>query len=161
MLSDETACTVAIIILITKIYRFVSLYPPSWAHLFGPSLFGLVIQQNFSTLFSSHSRAIKPLMKLNETVNYTLSYCNRFLSLPKRVTFVYRLVLLHNYTETTDWISTQLGWRMCFGPEQTPLTYGAGLGLDLDKGMEPVHFLEHCGIAYFSNFPGNNAWILI
>lgn len=95
-------------------------------------------------------------MKWDETVNYTLSYCNRFLPLPKRVTFVYQLVLLHSYTETTGFPHNVDG-----GPKQTPLTHCAGLGLALDKWTDPIRFLEHCGVAHFSNFPGNDAWILI
>ena len=46
------------------------------------------------------------------------------------------LVCNHNYTKTTQRISTKLGWRMGLGPEQTPET----LGTDLDKGTDPGIF---------------------
>ena len=43
------------------------------------------------------------------------------------------LVCQQDYTKTTEWISTKLGWRMGLGPEQTLLTYVA----DPDKGTYP------------------------
>lgn len=77
--------------------------------------------------------------------------------------FVGRLALQQDYTKTTEWISTTLGWRMGLGLEWTPLT----LRVDQDQGDKSNHFyslpftlrdlMPFSDI--FITFSVNNAWI--
>ena len=49
--------------------------------------------------------------------------------------FVSCLFCEQNYTKTTGWISTKLGWMMGLGPEQTPSTFGLNLDKEMDQGL--------------------------
>ena len=55
------------------------------------------------------------------------------------------LVCQQDSTNSTEQISMRLGWRMCLGPEKTPLTFG----VDLNKGKD-AGFLPHFQVSIFA-----------
>ena len=60
------------------------------------------------------SHRFSPWQERNSQIQYMLS--------------VGVLVCQQDYTDTTEQISSKLGWRMDLGPEQTSLTSGADSG---------------------------------